>query len=157
MATAATDCVDAAIEAVLNRLTARITLKSEQRVALKAFVEKRDVFCVLPTGYGKSLIYQLVPLVLEEMGMGEKIVIIISPLLALMDDQVKEAAKFGLTALQIGEANDNNILNGQCSLVFGTPEAWILGDKWRNMLNSDIYREKLFGIIVDEVHMTYKW
>lgn len=155
MATA-TEHVDAAIDAVLQNLKVNITLKLEQRLALKAFIKRGDVFCVLPTGFGKSLIYQLVPLVLQEMGM-DKLLIIISPLLALMDDQVKEAAKFGLTALQIGVHNDSDILNGKCSLVFGTPEAWLLNDKWRNMLLSEIYREKLFGIVVDEVHMTYKW
>ena len=154
---ASRDPVDAAIEAVLKRLKVTIALKSEQQIALKAFIKKRDVFCVLPTGFGKSLIYQLVPHVLKEMGMDEKILIVISPLLALMDNQIKEAAKFDLTALQIGVHNDSDIMNGQCSLVFGTPEAWILNDKWRNMLHSDIYREKVFGIVVDEVHMTYKW
>ena len=149
--------VNSAIDAVLKRLTVKITLKPEQRSALKAFIDKRDVFCVLPTGFGKSLIYQLVPLVLEEMGLGEKMLIIISPLLALMEDQIKEAARFGLTAMQLGVHDDSDISNGQCSLVFGTPEAWILKEKYRDMLNSDIYKQRLFGIVVDEVHMTYKW
>jgi ATP-dependent DNA helicase RecQ len=35
----------------------------EQKMALKAFLCKKDVFAVLPTGYGKSLIYQFAPLV----------------------------------------------------------------------------------------------
>src|SRR4029434_1352280 len=36
-------------------------LKEEQRNAIKAFVDQKDVFAVLPTGFGKSLIYQLAP------------------------------------------------------------------------------------------------
>ncbi|XP_049901830.1 ATP-dependent DNA helicase RecQ-like [Epinephelus moara] len=91
------------------------------------------------------------------MGLTKRLLVIISPLLALMEDQIKEAAKLYLTAMQLGVHDDRDILNGQCSLVFGTPEAWLLNDKWRNMLSSEIYREKLFGIVVDEVHMTYKW
>ena len=43
-----------------------------------------------------------------------------------MEDQIKEAAKLDLTAMQLGLHNNGDILNGQCSLVFGTPEAWIL-------------------------------
>ena len=154
---AATEDIDSAIESVLQKLKVKITLKPEQHLALKSFLQKRDVFGVLPTGYGKSLIYQLVPLVLEEMGMPGRILIVICPLLALMEDQIKEAAKLDVTAMQIGVDNDSEILSGKGSLVFGTPEAWILQNQWRNMLSSDIYKDKLFGIVVDEVHMTYKW
>ena len=38
------------------------SLRKEQRTALKSFLKKEDVFRILPTGYGKSLIYQLAPL-----------------------------------------------------------------------------------------------
>ena len=52
MATAAeTAPIDAAIEAVLNRLKVNISLKSELHLALKAFIQKRNVFCVLPIGF----------------------------------------------------------------------------------------------------------
>ena len=43
-----------------------------------------------------------------------------------MEDQIKEAAKLDLMAMQLGVHNDGDVLNRQCSLVFGTPEAWIL-------------------------------
>ena len=46
-----TAAIDAASEAVLNRLKVNISLKSELHLALKAFIQKRDVFCVLPTGF----------------------------------------------------------------------------------------------------------
>ena len=36
-----------------------IVLKSEQKEAAESFLDRKDVFCVLPTGFGKSLIYQL--------------------------------------------------------------------------------------------------
>ena len=48
----------------------------------------------------------------------------ISPLLALMEDQIKEAAKLDLMAMQLDVHDDGDILNGQCSLVFGCPEAY---------------------------------
>ena len=43
-------------------------LKEEQRNAIKAFVDRKDVFAILPTGFGKSLIYQLAPMVAKKMG-----------------------------------------------------------------------------------------
>ena len=44
---------------LLEDLEFSFSLRKEQRTALKSFLKKEDVFRVLPTGYGKSLIYQL--------------------------------------------------------------------------------------------------
>ncbi|MHC4768145.1 MAG: DEAD/DEAH box helicase, partial [Planctomycetota bacterium] len=68
------------------RLTARrrlgITrLRPEQEQAIKAVLSGRDTLAVLPTGYGKSLIYQVPALLLD------RPTLVISPLLALMRDQ----------------------------------------------------------------------
>ena len=63
-------CVDAAIESVLEDIDSTFILKEEQRNAIKAFVDRKDVFAVLPTGFGKSLIYQLAPMVTKKMGHG---------------------------------------------------------------------------------------
>src|SRR4029434_1511847 len=46
-------------ESVLEDIDSAFILKEEQRNAFKAFVDRQDVFTVLPTGFGKSLIYQL--------------------------------------------------------------------------------------------------
>ncbi len=51
------------------------------------------------------------------------IIVIVSPLVALMDDQVKEAAKLGLCAAQLGMHNDREIMEGNFSLIFGSPES----------------------------------
>ena len=47
--------------AAINKAEARlgITLKEKQREAVHGVLGRRDVFCVLPTGYGKSFIYQM--------------------------------------------------------------------------------------------------
>jgi len=58
-----------------------------------------DVLSILPTGYGKSLCYQL-PGAIEC-----KATLIISPLLSLMEDQVRELKLLGLTAACIGSHN----------------------------------------------------
>ena len=64
-------------------------LTAEQRRAILAFVGGRDVFVSLPTGSGKSLCFALLPLVFDLLNEKEgSIVIVVSPLLALMQDQV---------------------------------------------------------------------
>ena len=57
---------------------------------MKAFVQERGVFVSVPTGFGKSLCYSLLPLVFNKIQEDEKsaIVIVVLPLLALMTDQV---------------------------------------------------------------------
>ncbi len=64
----------------------------------------------------------------------------------LMDDQVKEAAKLGLCAAQLGVHNDREITEGNVSLIFGSPESWILNPKWRAMLASTQYQEHFVAI-----------
>ena len=51
-------CLDSAITSVIKDIDSALILKDEQRTAIKAFVDGKDVFAVLPTGFGKSLIYQ---------------------------------------------------------------------------------------------------
>ncbi|XP_015255333.1 PREDICTED: probable Werner syndrome ATP-dependent helicase homolog 1 [Cyprinodon variegatus] len=58
--------------------------------------------------------------------------------------------------MQLGGINENDNLDGRCQLVFGSPESW-LNEKWRSMLASEVYQKNLVGIVVDEVHVTYKW
>ncbi|XP_066285714.1 putative ATP-dependent DNA helicase Q1 [Branchiostoma lanceolatum] len=148
--------VDSAIASVLEDLDGITSLKPEQVDALKAFVNGRDVLALLPTGFGKSLIYQIAPLVWKKLGRTNPIVIVVSPLVALMEDQVREAAKLGVKAVQLGN-DDEGIMRGDYQLVYGGPERWVLQDKWREMLSSAVYNENLAGIVVDEVHVTYKW
>ncbi len=54
---------------------------------------------------------------------------IVSPLVALVDDQVKEAAKLSPCAAQLGVHNDPEIMEGNFSLIFGNPGSWILNPK----------------------------
>ncbi|XP_063043616.1 ATP-dependent DNA helicase RecQ-like [Engraulis encrasicolus] len=148
---------DSALATTLEDLDIHFTLRDQQITALKFFLQKRDVFGVLPTGYGKSLIYQLAPLVGRRMGLLHKpLVVIVSPLLALMDDQVQEAEKLGLKAVQLGKGDPEEIRSGRCQLVLGSPESW-LNREWRDLIASKVYQDNMLGLVVDEVHLTYKW
>lgn len=153
--------VGEAIRSVLETIPNIEELKPEQEACLRNFMEGKDVFGLLPTGFGKSLIYQLAPLVAKKLGKpnanANPVVVVVSPLLALIEDQIKEAGIMGITAGQLGISDDQDIINGKFSIVFGSPESWILNSKWRGMLSSKVYQDNIIGIVVDEVHVTYKW
>jgi superfamily II DNA helicase RecQ len=81
-------------------------LKLEQRRVLKAFVEGRAIFVSLPTGYGKSLGYALLPTVFDLKHRQKErtsIVMIVSPSIALMKDQASMFTEKGISA---GYASD---------------------------------------------------
>ena len=77
-----------------------VTLKEEQQAAIKAVYEGRDVFVCLPTGYGKSLCYQTLPFVIgykqHQSAARNSAVIVVSPLVALMEDQVSGLRRRGV-------------------------------------------------------------
>ncbi len=92
--------------------------------------------------YSRQVLGKRLPIVSEKLGRpksGKAIIVIVSPLVALMYDQVKEAAKLGLCTAQLGVHNDQDIMGGggggggvvgDFSLIFGSPESWILNPKW---------------------------
>ena len=68
-------------------------LKSHQLEVILAFITGNDVFAVLPTGYGKSLCYACLPIIFDHLlgipqGDPQSIVIVVSPLTAIIEDQV---------------------------------------------------------------------
>lgn len=104
------------------------SLNAQQKNGIRKKVEeKMDVFVNLPTGLGKSLQYEALPFVFDltsqEPG---HILVVVSPLISLMEDQVSHLKKLGLKA-----ANISSLLEGTCfesgkySLVYGSPEAWL--------------------------------
>ena len=75
------------------------TLEEKQEV-ISAFISGNDVFCCLPTRYGKSLCYSILPKVYDHIRnvKGLSIVLCLSPLVALMMDQKKKFIEIGISA-----------------------------------------------------------
>lgn len=142
-------------------------LKDEQKKALFYLLSGKDVFVNLPTGFGKSLIYQLAPLVAEELSrrnygnIRSGIVLVISPLVSLIKDQVKGLQKRGIKASFIGagqeEANFKEIVNGEMNIVYSSPEAMLANDRWREMICSQVYQKNVVAVAVDEAHCITHW
>lgn len=75
-----------------------VFLKVKQYKILDALLSGKDVIGVLPTGYGKSMIFQLLPYIHEYYSGNESMVLVIAPLNALIDDQIKSLTKKGVNA-----------------------------------------------------------
>ncbi|KAK3107695.1 hypothetical protein FSP39_020128 [Pinctada imbricata] len=148
----------------IRKLFSIESLKNEQIQMIEAILEKRDVLAVLPTGYGKSLLYQMyVPLrrklsgddYRKQSGMHDKLnepkVIVCSPLLALMGDQVNKLN--GVPEIRHSTNDDDKLRNGQFDHMFGSPELFVGSNEWREMT-----RESAIDLIViDEFHTIATW
>ena len=122
--------------------------------------KKKDVFINLPTGFGKSLIYQALTIVFNITRNSTGHVVVISPLVNLMKDQVENLKKLGISAISLSNVKDEeakDVEEGHFVVVYGTPEALLINERWRKMLSSDIYAAKLCAITVDEAHVIKQW
>ena len=141
-------------EAVLYERWGYRAFRKSQRAAMECIGEGDDVLAVLPTGTGKSLLFQL-PALLEEGG-----TIVVSPLIALMKDQVDQAVARGVPAACINSAMDDDdqwdavegFVNGSTKILYISPER--IGV--RSFL-STIIRADVAIIAVDEAHCCSQW
>lgn len=154
---------DSACDRVLEHFKVE-NLKDLQRKALEKLVNGEDVFVIQPTGSGKSLIYQSAPMVFDVVKKTtfQSIAVVISPLTSLMQDQVKFLKSIGVTAEFIGEDQQDDeakkaVERGDCQVVFGSPESFLSSDRWRKMLSSTVYEQRLCLIAVDEAHCISHW
>lgn len=86
----------------------------------------------------------------------------ISPLIALMMDQREKFTFHGLKAEFIGEGQrdrevEKKVLMGEYQLVYITPEGIMNSSRFRNMLLSATYKEKLVALVIDEAHCVKTW
>lgn len=124
-----------------------------QKEAITSFLKGNDTLVILPTGGGKSLCYQ-VPAVL-----GRGLVIVISPLIALMNDQVFAAKEAGIHAIALHSAqsseerkkNYQSLRNENLQMLYVSPERLSLGDIFYQL------RVPVILITVDEAHCISHW
>jgi ATP-dependent DNA helicase RecQ len=125
-----------------------------QREIIDAVLAKRDVMAVLPTGGGKSLCYQLVAV--NE----RKLVIVISPLIALMRDQVLALKKLGVPtgALHSGQSDDEkrdvfrDIAKGGPFVLYLSPER-----AHKPGFKTWIQKQSIALFAIDEAHCVSQW
>ena len=138
-----------------------LSLKRQQQIVISTFVSGKDVFVALPTGFGKSLCYGCLPGVfnkLSSLDTMKSIVIVVSPLTALMADQVDVFKRKGVSAVSVTrDTNPAGILRGDYQLVFISPEQLLKKKCYRMMGRSPEYCDNLVALVIDEAHCVKKW
>jgi ATP-dependent DNA helicase RecQ len=150
-------------EAILRRLAGdHATLREDQWRAIEALtVDRRRVLCVQRTGWGKSAVYFVATALLRQMRHTGPTVIV-SPLLALMRNQVDAAARAGIRARTINSANldewsliEAEVRAGEVDVLLISPERLNNPDFRDNVLPGLASSTGL--LVVDEAHCVSDW
>ena len=140
--------------ALLSSVFGYSAFREGQGEVVDAVLAGRDVFVVMPTGSGKSLCYQL-PALLQD-----GLTVVVSPLIALMRDQVMQLTRLGAGAAALnsqseaGEARDiwAAMDEGRLKLLFVSPERLASGTFAENLARRGVTR-----LAIDEAHCVSQW
>ena len=87
---------------------------------------------------------------------------VVTPLISLMLDQKNRFTLRGIKTEFVGGAQADEqaveaVINGQVQLVYISPESLLQNHRYRNMLKSAVYQEKMIGFVIDEAHCVKFW
>ncbi|MFI9274769.1 DEAD/DEAH box helicase [Kitasatospora sp. NPDC052896] len=161
-ATADRAAVRARAEAVLRELAGpAAVLREDQWLAIEALVvDRRRALVVQRTGWGKSAVYFIATALLRAGGAGPTV--IVSPLLALMRNQVDSAARAGIHARTINSANPEEWDQIQAEVAAGSVDILLVSPE---RLNNPDFRDNVLPklaastglLVVDEAHCISDW
>jgi ATP-dependent DNA helicase RecQ len=144
----------AAAEQTLRTIFGFESFRAGQAEIIETILDGRDVLAVMPTGSGKSLCYQL-PALLRE-----GLTVVVSPLIALMRNQVAQLRGYGIAAASLNSANDfaenrdilEAIARGELRLVYVAPERLLKSETMA------LFKIAKVGLLaVDEAHCISQW
>ncbi len=130
------------------------SFRTGQEMAIQSVLDGNETLVLFPTGGGKSLCYQVPAMVLDGL------TIVISPLIALMQDQVEQLQKAGIRATLINstlpghevEQRLVNARNGMYKLLYIAPER-LASERWQ----IEIQNLNISLVAVDEAHCISEW
>ncbi len=139
------------------------TFRKNQLTAVISTLDGRDAVVLMPTGGGKSLCYQL-PAVCRG-GKTSGVTVVISPLRALMSDQVERLRALDIDVMMLAsrDSQDGNTMqelrtaSQKPSLVYVTPEKLYCSDNMKAILKSLYARRQLARFVIDEAHLINTW
>lgn len=121
-------------------------LKREQQEAIQEFVNGKDMFVSLPTGYRKLYCYALLPHVFDVLWESERpsIAICVSPPTALMLEQRVKFSMKGIASEFIGALQQDvdimKVVKEQFQLLYMSPKSLLRNPQWWELLLSKVYR-----------------
>ena len=139
---------------VLQKYWKHNSFRQSQEEIINSVLDKNDVVALLPTGAGKSVCYQIPALV------NNGVCIVISPLIALMQDQVNSLTKKGIKAIAItSKLSQNDIIIAFDNMIYGNTKFVYLSPE---KLQSEFIQQKIKQlnvnlIAIDEAHCISEW
>jgi len=135
------------------------TFRPGQEAIVRDALSRRDLLAIMPTGGGKSLCFQLPALLMPG------VMIVVSPLIALMQDQVRLLADNGIAAtylnssLKGGEGGERMgaLLRGEIKLLYLAPERLLMADFLEGFLPRLKEAQGISAITLDEAHCVSEW
>jgi ATP-dependent DNA helicase RecQ len=148
--------------AILHDIFGYERFRGPQAAIVDHVIAGGDALVLMPTGGGKSLCYQIPAIARQRAGRG--IAIVVSPLIALMHDQVGALHEAGVEAeflnstLSGGEANavEKRLLRGEITLLYAAPER-VTTPRFLAQLDSLHERGQLSLFAIDEAHCVSQW
>jgi len=142
------------VRKILKSVFGYSSFKANQKEVIKAILAGRDLFAAMPTGGGKSLCYQIPALLFDGL------TVVVSPLIALMKDQVDAALSLGIPAAFLNSSQSQEeaaetyrrLYRGEMKLLYLSPERLAV-DGFTERLAA--FNVSLFA--VDEAHCLSEW
>jgi len=139
---------------ILQKTYGYRSFRGEQTEVIEHVNSGRHAFVLMPTGGGKSLCYQIPALCREGVG------VVISPLIALMQDQVDALTQLGVKAAAINssisaasiEQTKRRIRAGELDLIYVAPERLLMDD-----FLALLHESKIALFAIDEAHCVSQW
>ena len=143
---------------ILRRVFGYASFRGQQAEIVDQVVMGGDALVLMPTGGGKSLCYQIPTLVRPGVG------VVVSPLIALMQDQVDALRLAGVRAAFLNSTLDfqslvdteRRLLRGELDLIYVAPER-LLTDRFIGLLEQLVGRQQLALFAIDEAHCVSQW
>ncbi|CAC5381070.1 unnamed protein product [Mytilus coruscus] len=158
--------MEEAIRNVQCQLYPQLTLKPEQLSSIQNIIEGNNVKVNLPVGFGKSVIFHMLPRIFEKLGRVNNKVLVVSPLNSIMEEQSEKLKKINVKAVQLSQkcqVIENNkdscedvfMESLNASIILTHPEGLLVAENGIKLLRA--LEGKVGAIVIDVCHKIDNW